>query len=1028
MKYFITFFIFTFAFCIALDAQIPGKLSTNGLRVSSSTSLGSSGPQNLLFHSSIYLHNVQNQSSDSVVETWVKNSDLSSGINTLDIANDMAQDISGNIYVTGISGSGWDRLDYLTIKYNSVGESLWIARYNGSGNGVDYASAIAVDASGNVYVTGSSEGLGTSDDYATIKYDSSGVEQWVVRYNGSRNVVDAASDIAVDAIGNVYVTGYSGEVGTSDDYTTIKYNSSGEEQWAMHYNGPTNSSDKATALSIDALGNIYVTGNSESATWYDIATVKYNSLGIEEWVVRYNGFANLNDEATAIAVDASGGVYVAGMIYEEAYHGNYITIKYDATGVLQWTKIFRSSNRYSYIDNSAVAITVDGAGNIYSTGYIYDGVAARDYLTVKYSSAGTVLWSVKYNGPENSYDVAHDIAVDISGNVYVTGTGYSSTTGVDYVTVKYNSLGVQQWMSRYTGTGNNDDTPASIVVDASGNVCVTGYSLGSETGYDYATIKYSTTGIKQWSNTVNFVINTFTLAVNATNGIVTKNPDQATYEQGTVVMMTQTADRGYDFTGWSGDTTGTDNPISVTMDRDKIINATYSINSTYVQQYRSATSESWALAKDTKGKFKSLPRKPDKNFFKFNLIADSTGVLSLDFGATAKGAITRGKLKVDTLSIFTNVKKLKDTLSVTRGETLQVDGIATIGKVLKVKYAWGQKGKPTLVSSYKLNQPGLPMPNYHNVGEEVFAQGAFPNGLVVGIPQGTKGANSVLHKKYADVQKSLVKIIKKIPVLHSDTLSARCLDSLDGTKKKPIATQQKSLPPDKHNNRLFAEALALELNIAASAREKFPIGLGELTFEDTVANPFNGQPVSTISAMADSMLSCLSLASISGETYDDLYSAIRMINQAFSDTLVDTLSFASKTKLTGVKRLLDVYYLHVTPGLEPISLVSFNEQLSEEPEGFALYQNYPNPFNPTTNFGFRIANFGSVTLKVFNLLGQEVATLLNNETMDEGEYEIPFDASTLPSGVYYYRLNVETLDDDGLAENMTSVKKMILLR
>ncbi|MBI3193496.1 MAG: T9SS type A sorting domain-containing protein [Ignavibacteriae bacterium] len=470
-----------------------------------------------------------------------------------------------------------------------------------------------------------------------------------------------------------------------------------------------------------------------------------------------------------------------------------------------------------------------------------------------------------------------------------------------------------------------------------------------------------------------------------------------------------------------------ENWVSVTLIGDDTVIVDF-INAPpdYNQLYRTAKMEEWALAKDTKGKFKSLKKKADRVFFKFNLVADNTRNLILDFGMIATGAITRGKSKLDTLATFNAKKPTFNLMSqIATGESIQVEGIGYKGKLMKTKYAWGV-AKAALVSSYKRNELGLPMPNYHNVGEEVFAQGAFPNGLVVGIPQGMKGANSVLHKKYADVQKSLVKSSKNTNLLH--TMAARCLDSLDGTKKKPIDKQQKSLPPDKHNNKLFAEALTLELNIAASAGEKFPIGLGELTFDDTVANPFNGQTVSKISAMADSMLSCLPLVLISGETYDDLYSAIRIVNQAFSDTLVDTLSFASKTKFTGVKRLIDVYYLHVTPGLEPVPLASYDEQLSEKPEGFALYQNYPNPFNPTTVISYQLKVKSTVTLKVFDVLGRAVSTLLTEEVMDEGEYEIPFDASSLPSGVYYYRLNVETVNDDGMAENMTSVKKMILLR
>ena len=83
----------------------------------------------------------------------------------------------------------------------------WIAIYNGPANNADLASAIAVDGSGNIYVAGTSWGSGTNYDYCTIKYNSSGVILWVSRYNGSGNGDDTPSSIAVDLLGNVYVTG-----------------------------------------------------------------------------------------------------------------------------------------------------------------------------------------------------------------------------------------------------------------------------------------------------------------------------------------------------------------------------------------------------------------------------------------------------------------------------------------------------------------------------------------------------------------------------------------------------------------------------------------------------------------------------------------------------------------------------------------------------------------------------------------------------------------------------------------------------
>src|SRR5438105_7779340 len=105
----------------------------------------------------------------------------------------------------------------------------WVARYNGPGNGFDYALALAVDTLGNVYVTGYSWGSGTQD-YATIKYDSAGNQEWMARYDGQGRD-DQANALAVDDSGNVYVTGFSGSIYTQFDCATIKYNSAGQQAW-----------------------------------------------------------------------------------------------------------------------------------------------------------------------------------------------------------------------------------------------------------------------------------------------------------------------------------------------------------------------------------------------------------------------------------------------------------------------------------------------------------------------------------------------------------------------------------------------------------------------------------------------------------------------------------------------------------------------------------------------------------------------------------------------------------------------------
>ncbi|MFA5033619.1 MAG: SBBP repeat-containing protein, partial [bacterium] len=189
-----------------------------------------------------------------------------------------------------VAGCHWGTdSSYVTIKYNNSGDTMWVRKYRGSGNSgkIDEATALAIDNSGNVYVTGKSYGIGTNYDYTTIKYDGSGDTMWVRRYGGPGNGEDCATGIVLDSSGNVYVTGYSEGNGTYLDYATIKYNGSGSEEWVQRYNGPPgNGDDRAYSIALYNNNYVYVTGMS---TGFDIsgyathyATIKYSCVGIEE--------------------------------------------------------------------------------------------------------------------------------------------------------------------------------------------------------------------------------------------------------------------------------------------------------------------------------------------------------------------------------------------------------------------------------------------------------------------------------------------------------------------------------------------------------------------------------------------------------------------------------------------------------------------------------------------------------------------------------------------------------------------------
>ncbi|MFA5033496.1 MAG: SBBP repeat-containing protein, partial [bacterium] len=365
-----------------------------------------------------------------------------------------------------------------------------------------------VDDSGNVYVTGSSMDTTAYPDYATIKYNSSGDTVWVRRYDGPDNDGDNAYAIAVDKNGNVYVTGRSVGIGTDYDYATIKYNSSGGTVWVRRYDsggGTGYKTDEASAIAVDDSGNVYVTGRS-----FGYGTIKYNSSGDSMWVRSYIGIGSgAVPHAYAITVDNNGNVYVTGASSNGIDALDYATIKYNSVGDTVWVrrysgtaKSYKEPKGYDFDKTKgfargggAAAIAVDNNENVYVTGAISES-DSFNYGTIKYNSYGNIIWDKKYC--TGRWAEATALALDSSGNVYVTGKeGYTvGDTSVDCVTIKYNSLGDTVWIRKYEGQGYND-CGTGIAVDTNGNAYVTGYS-GGATSWDYATIKYSSSGSEEW--------------------------------------------------------------------------------------------------------------------------------------------------------------------------------------------------------------------------------------------------------------------------------------------------------------------------------------------------------------------------------------------------------------------------------------------------------------------------------------------------------------------------------------------------
>jgi hypothetical protein len=377
------------------------------------------------------------------------------GSSNQDSASSITVDGSGNVYVTGDSSATWGSPvnafgggnDTFVAKLDSSGALIWNTFLGGSS---DTGTGIAVDGSGNVYVIGNSDATwgspvnafaGGSDAFVA-KLDSSGAPQWNTFLGGSG--FDNGYGIAVDGSGNIYVAGESDAAwGTKpingycayDDAFVAELDNSGTLQWNTFLGGSDD--DYAHNITIDGNGNIYVIGYS-SATWgspvnafagnFDAFVAKLDSSGATQWNTFLGGSGMTL--GVGIALDGSGNIYVTGVSTaswgspHNDYSGNYdaFVAKLDGSGALIWNTFLGSSS-----EDASYGIAVDGSGNVYVTGLsaatwgsplnAFSG--GNDAFLAKLDGSGALIWNTFLGG--SGSDSGTGIAVDGSGNIFVSG-------------------------------------------------------------------------------------------------------------------------------------------------------------------------------------------------------------------------------------------------------------------------------------------------------------------------------------------------------------------------------------------------------------------------------------------------------------------------------------------------------------------------------------------------------------------------------------------------------------------------------
>lgn len=537
-----------------------------------------------------------------------------------------------------------------------------------------------------------------------------------------------------------------------------------------------------------------------------------------------------------------------------------------------------------------------------------------------------------------------------------------------------------------------------------------------------------------------FALNAYTLNVAVVgSGAVAKNPDFPLYDHGMTVGLKATPVYGHHFVGWTGDTTSVSDTLFLTMTGNVNLTATFAIN-----QYPLNVTISGG---GSVGKLPDLPLYDHGT----NVTLTATPFASWNFlGWTGDTTTTNNPITLlieDTVNV-TALFEGEDFLTVSP-ETLIAK--SPVGKLLKPV----RRGRNLY-------------PNWANLMEEVVVQGGFQpgatesdtlGGLVVGVSHmegaGTRwkpvrdsarvycwvrisnwDGNRNRGRQFYRIQRTLE---DRSGVHDGDPHGLDVFRRVIPNRVLYLTGQRRVLPPKTHTNKLFAEMVALKFNIAASQLGKTPVGFGELLFNQP-GHIMHGKMIREISSYTDTAMTYWRGRTY--EEYDSLHSAIYRINRAFIGAL-DTISWEVGGKLTlaGAVNIADVPFLAGSP-VPPIILrittdetednstdFDDDEEFLDEngvPVAVKLDQNYPNPFNPSTTLQFRLRGPSSVTMTVYDMLGRQVATLLENEEMEEGENLVQFIADNMATGVYFCRIDARDIENESFRTVQTL--KMLLLK
>jgi len=399
-----------------------------------------------------------------------------------------AVDASGNVYAAGRMRNGLDA-DYLVVSWDSAGVLRWSRTHDGANRGDDRPVAMALDAAGNIVISGTSTRFGV-DSFLTVSFDPAGELRWSRLWNHPDFSDAAARSLALAPDGRVVVAG-TVDNGSQTTGQVVAYDESGNELWSV----ARDFVPYWRAAAANDSGDVFVTGGPSANVFADFVTVAFDASGIELWTrVKDIG---ATDYAMALDVAADGRVLVSGM------HGlspgtGILTVAYDVDGDELWSAVVDAPGSHS---DRPRAITSDAAGAAYVVGYV--GLDGNESAVVLFSldTAGVQRWLTLRGSGGAGSEEDFAIAVNDAGVVATAGLTWDGSTPVRGHLVGHASgSGLVQWTKEIPASGGEMAQLYDVATDPEGGfVAVGGTGLGEELTGDMLVVAQETSGADSWT-------------------------------------------------------------------------------------------------------------------------------------------------------------------------------------------------------------------------------------------------------------------------------------------------------------------------------------------------------------------------------------------------------------------------------------------------------------------------------------------------------------------------------------------------